>query len=93
MPATTKPPKLNEPSKGNGKPLVEYKPNVVEQPALSPALARRIRQQEILAELGVSALQGASFNQLLDYTVRLTAEGMQAEFCKVLEHNPTERCF
>ncbi len=93
MSATTKPPKLNEPSKGNGKPLVEHKPNVVEQSALSPALARRIRQQEILAELGVSALQGASFNQLLDYTVRLTAEGMQAEFCKVLEHNPTERCF
>ena len=58
-----------------------------------PARDRRIRQQEILAELGVSALQGASFNQLLDDTVRLTAEGMQAEFGKVLEYIPTERCF
>jgi hypothetical protein len=58
-----------------------------------PARDRRIRQQEILAELGVSALQGASFSKLLDDTVRLTAEGMQAEFCKVLEHIPTERCF
>ncbi len=93
MSATTKPPKLNEPSKGNGKPFVEHKPNEIEPPALSPALERRIRQQEILAELGVSALQGASFNQLLDDTVRLTAEGMQAEFCKVLEHIPTEKCF
>ena len=60
---------------------------------MSHALARRIRQQEILAELGVTALQGASFDQLLDDTARLTAEGMQAEFCKVLEHNPAENCF
>src|SRR5258706_5287336 len=85
MPATTKPPKLNEPSKGNGKPLVERKPNEIEPSALSLALERRIRQQEILAELGVSALQGASFSKLLDDTVRLTADGMRAEFCKVLE--------
>jgi len=94
MSATTKRPKSNEPStRRNATPLVEQKPNEIESPALSPALKRRIRQQEILADLGVSALQGASFSQLLDYTVRLTAEGMQAEFCKVLEHNPTERCF
>src|SRR6266436_6326968 len=93
MSATTKRPNSNEPSTRNATPLVEQKPNEIESPALSPALKRRIRQQEILADLGVSALQGASFSQLLDYTVRLTAEGMQAEFCKVLEHNPTERCF
>jgi two-component sensor histidine kinase len=74
-------------------PIVEYKPNGVEPSALSPELERRIRQQKILAELGVTALQGASFNQLLDDTARLTAEGMQAEFCKILEHNPTEKCF
>jgi two-component sensor histidine kinase len=55
-------------------------------------LERRIRQQEILAELGVTAIQGASFNQLLDDAARLTAEGMQAEFCKVLEHIPAEKC-
>ncbi|HKD26794.1 MAG TPA: hypothetical protein VKC66_12955 [Xanthobacteraceae bacterium] len=59
----------------------------------STQLERRIRQQEILAELGVTALQGASFNQLLDDAARLTAEGMQAEFCKVLEHIPAEKCF
>jgi two-component sensor histidine kinase len=73
-------------------PIVEQKPNEIETPAVSPDPERRIRQQELLAKLGVSALQGASFNQLLDDTVRLTAEGMQAEFCKVLEHIPTERC-
>jgi len=59
----------------------------------STQLERRIRQQEILAELGVMALQGASFNQLLDDATRLTAEGMQAEFCKVLEHIPADKCF
>jgi len=74
------------------KPVVEPKPNVDQSPA-SPALSRRIRQQEILAELGVTALQGASFDQLLGDAARLTAEGMEAEFCKVLEHIPAENCF
>ena len=54
------------------------------------ALQQRIRQQEILAELGVTALQGASFDTLLAQTARLTAEGLRAEFCKVLEHIPSE---
>jgi two-component sensor histidine kinase len=54
---------------------------------------RRIRQQEILAELGVTALQGATFDQLTRDAARLTAEGMQAEFCKVLEHVAAENCF
>src|SRR5262252_4310232 len=74
-------------------PIVEFKPDGVEPPALSPDLERRIRQQDLLAELGVTALQGASFNQLLDDAARLTAEGMQAQFCKILEHIPAERCF
>jgi two-component sensor histidine kinase len=62
-------------------------------PTSSPALERRIRQLEILAGLGVTSLQGATFDLLLDDAVRLTAEGMQAEFCKVLEYRPAERCF
>jgi two-component sensor histidine kinase len=56
-------------------------------------LQQRIRQQEILAELGVKALQGATFDQLLADTVRQTAAGLQAEFCKVLEHVPGENQF
>jgi two-component sensor histidine kinase len=54
------------------------------------ALRHRVRQQEILAELGVGALQGPGFDQLLDDTARLTAEGLRTEFCKVLEYLPTE---
>lgn len=58
-----------------------------------PPLERRVRQLEILAGLGVTALQGVDFDVLLDDAVRLTAEGMRAEFCKVLEHKPAEQCF
>jgi two-component sensor histidine kinase len=78
---------------GNWMPIVEYKPDGIKPSAVSPDLERRVRQQNILAELGVTALQGASFKQLLDDAARLTAEGMQAEFCKILEHIPAERCF
>src|SRR5580700_9900968 len=56
-------------------------------------LRLRVRQQEILAELGVTALQGTPFPELLDLTARLTAEGLQAEFTKVLEYMPPEGRF
>lgn len=57
------------------------------------ALQDRIRQQELLAELGVTALQGATLEQLLNETVRLAAKGLNADFCKVLEHIPTSNRF
>ena len=67
------------------------KPAVVEdvpdgQTALLSNSKLRIRQQEILAELGVVALQGTPFPELLTKTAALTAEGLEAEFCKVLEY-------
>jgi two-component sensor histidine kinase len=55
------------------------------------ALSLRVRQQEILSELGVAALKGTAFEQLLDMTVRLVAEGLEADLSKVLEYIPTER--
>src|SRR5262249_2780047 len=67
------------------KPAVEPSPATAD--STTRALQQRIRQQEILAELGVVALQGKPFLELLSETVRLTAEGMNAEFCKVLEFN------
>ena len=57
------------------------------------ALHLRIRQQEILGELGVLALQGAPLLNLLNHTARVTAEGMESEFCKVLEYLPAENRF
>ncbi len=72
---------------------------MVEEPPVSPgkdefterSLMQRVRQQEILSELGVTALQGAPFDALMDRAAVLTAEGMQAEFCKVMEYLPAEK--
>jgi two-component sensor histidine kinase len=57
------------------------------------SLHQRIRQQEILAELGVSALRKTPFLDLLNQTALLTAEGLEAPFCKVLEYLPAENRF
>lgn len=57
------------------------------------ALRLRIRQQELLAEFGVLALKGTAFSELIDRAVLFTAEGLQAEFCKVLEYRPHDRRF
>src|SRR3954464_14750470 len=72
-------------------PVVEKAPGVDQVADLTErALRQRIRQQEILAELGVLALQGAEFTDLLNHTARLTAEGLEAEYCKVLEYLPSD---
>ena len=78
------------PSDGADRPKPAVEPSPEAPDLTTRALQQRIRQQEILAELGVVALQGRPFLELLDETVRLTAEGMNAEFCKVLECIPTE---
>ena len=70
------------------KPVVEPSPAATD--STTRALQQRIRQQEILAELGVVALQGKPFLELLNETVRLTAEGINAEFCKILEFIPAD---
>ena len=54
-------------------------------------LQQRVRQQELLSELGVRALKGTPFEELLDLTARFAAEGMDAEFAKVLEYLPSEK--
>lgn len=76
------------------------KPPVVEPMAvgnvpdkIGQSVDQRIRQQEILSELGVIALQGGTVDALLNETVRLVAEGLPAEFCKVLEFKPAENSF
>jgi two-component sensor histidine kinase len=71
-------------------PIIEQTPNEVVPDLTQKALEQRIRQQEILSELGVLALQGASFDNLLEKAVRLTAEGLHVQFCKILRHVPEE---
>jgi two-component sensor histidine kinase len=79
------------PSPDHGKPVVEESPAGDTEDLAHRALRQRIRQQEILAELGVRALKGASFEELLNETARLTAEGLQCEYCKVLQYVPSEK--
>jgi two-component sensor histidine kinase len=55
------------------------------------ALGARVRQQEILAELGVLALRDTPFSKLLDHTARLAAEGLDAEFGQILEFMPADQ--
>ena len=71
-------------------PVVEPSPDPVTEDVTLNSLNQRIRQQEILAELGVLALQGSTINELLDDTARLAAEGLQVDYSKVLEYLPDE---
>jgi two-component sensor histidine kinase len=59
-------------------------------PSNERPLQSRIRQQEILADLGVMALKGTPFEDLLNETVLRSVEGLSADFGKVLEHLPSE---
>ena len=71
--------------------VVEEPPGGEEPEGLTErTLRQRVRQQELLAELGVMALKGTPFLELLDLTARHVAEGLRADFSKVLEHRPAE---
>jgi len=48
----------------------------------------RLRQQEILAELGAYALRIGGADALLHEAARLVAQGLQTEFCAVLQWQP-----
>jgi two-component sensor histidine kinase len=71
-------------------PNIEASPNPSPDASLTSALEIRIRQQEILAELGVLALQRTSLMELLNSSVRMAAEGLRSDLCKILEYIPGE---
>src|ERR1700690_4070558 len=79
------------PSSDQKEPVVEPTPSDDHSDELTGrTLRQRIRQQELLAELGVLALQGTNFVGMLNHTARMTAEGLGAEYCKVLEYMPAD---
>jgi two-component sensor histidine kinase len=85
--------------------VVRYHPNTrefvaEETPAANPGpeataevLRLRLQQQQILADFGVLALKGTPFPELLDKATRCVAEGLQAEFAKVMKYLPQENRF
>src|SRR5262245_37137041 len=73
---------------------VEEAPSGATEPDLSiEALRLRVRQQEMLADYGVLALRGTPFPELLDHAARVVAEGLRAEFAKVMRYLPEENRF
>jgi len=79
------------PPNGSREPIIETPPHEQRREETSDrVLSLRIRQQEILAELGVTALKGTPFDDLLREAVRLSAQGLEAELCKVLEYMPAQ---
>jgi two-component sensor histidine kinase len=72
----------------------EEPPAGTAEPELSiEALRLRVRQQELLADFGVLALKGTPFPQLLHEATRVVADGLKAEFAKVLKYLPEEDRF
>jgi two-component sensor histidine kinase len=68
---------------------VEVAAESTAEPELSvEALRLRVRQQEMLSEFGVLALKGTPFPHLLDLATRMVADGLKAEFAKVLKYLP-----
>ncbi len=51
----------------------------------------RVRQQALLAELGVLALKGTALPELLEAAAEMVAAGLEAEFSKVLELLPDQK--
>ena len=56
-------------------------------------LRLRVLQQEMLSNFGVLALKGTPFPELLDHAARLVADGLKAEFAKVLKYQPEDNRF
>src|ERR1700676_83592 len=79
------------PTPDTDEPVVEGKPGNEPEDLTGRALRLRIWQQEVLAELGVLALQRPSFTDLLNHTARMTAEGLDAEYCKIMEYIPADK--
>lgn len=74
-------------------PVVEPAPTGLKPEVGRDQLEMRIRQQALLSELGVTALQRATLDALLQRATEIAAEGLNAELCKVLEFVPQENCF
>ena len=79
------------PSTDERHPVVEPSPAGNPADLTTRALEQRIRQQEILSELGVLSLQHTPFQELLDRTAHLVADGLQAQYSKIMQYLPDEK--
>jgi two-component sensor histidine kinase len=70
--------------------VVEPAPAGADQKVQHAELSRCVRQQELLTDLGVRALQNVSFEELLNKAAELSAEGVGGDYTKIMEHIPEE---
>ncbi|MGH6671492.1 MAG: sensor histidine kinase [Xanthobacteraceae bacterium] len=74
--------------------VVENPPATDPEPEVSvEVLRQRVRQQQILADFGVLALKGSPLPELLDQSTRSVADGLGAEFAKILRYLPEDQRF
>jgi PAS domain-containing protein len=64
-------------------------PMQIEAAAVGQLVGQRVRQQDILAELGACALRGGDSAALLQEAARLVAAGLEAHVCAILQVRPT----
>lgn len=60
----------------------------VDEVGAQSMLGYRLQQQAILSDFGLAALKTRDLDDLLDAAVRLSAQGMRTELCKILEYRP-----
>ena len=65
--------------------LTIYSRDVTQRKQAQQLLATRVRQQALVAQLGLFALGNASLPEVLDAAARATAEGLGVELAKVLQ--------
>lgn len=78
------------PTSRHAAPVVEAPPDGSQPARDDTQLGYRLRQQELLAELGVVALKQNDLTTLLHRAAELAADGLDAELCKVLQYLPDD---
>ncbi|MDB9529116.1 PAS domain S-box protein [Oscillatoria sp. CS-180] len=73
--------------------VISMAADVTQQKKTEAALADRLRQQAVVAQLSQTALSGLDLQSLFDHAVRLIAESLEVEYCRILEIQPNGRFF
>ncbi|MGJ3245710.1 MAG: PAS domain S-box protein [Elainellaceae cyanobacterium] len=71
--------------------VISMAADITERKQAKAALATRLKQQAVVAQLSQTALSGLDLDALFYQTTRLIADALDVEYCKVLELLPNEQ--